>query len=230
MAGLTLIEIMVSVGVFSMIAITIWTATSQTSRTRNIVTEAHDRYHQVRVAMDLITRDIQSAFLSRNRALNEPSHDTIFIGQDHGDEDRLDFAAFTHERRYLNAKESDQAEIAYFVADDKNVQGQKNLIRRESPILDDEPLEGGQYLVVIEDIAAFEVAYFDLEMNDWQDNWNTNDETEEQDLLPYQVRIKLRIHDRRGREIAYGTQIPIPMRNPVIGPDFIPGPPIPVDK
>ena len=228
--GLTLIEIMVSLVVFSMVAITIWTATSQTSRTRDIVTSIHDRYHQVRVAFDMITRDLQSAFLSRNRALNEPSHDTVFIGRDHGEEDRVDFAAFTHQRRYLNTKESDQTEIAYFVEDDDDVQGQKNLIRRESPILDVEPLEGGQYLILIEDIVAFEVEYFDLEMNEWQDTWDTNDETAEQDMLPHQVRVKLKIHDRRGKEIAYGTQIPIPMRNPIIGPDFIPGPPIPVMK
>jgi type II secretion system protein J len=117
-AGLTLIEIMVSLMVFSMVAIAIWTATSQTGRTRNIVVAVHDRNHQIRVAFDMMTRDLQSAFLSSNRPENEPSHDAMFVGQDHGDEDRVDFVSFTHQRRYLNAKESDQAEIAYFIDDD----------------------------------------------------------------------------------------------------------------
>jgi general secretion pathway protein J len=230
--GLTLIEVMVAIAVFSMVAITIWTATSQTARTRDIVTSVHDRYHQVRVAMEMMKRDLSSAFLSRHRALNEPSHDTVFIGRDSGDDDRVDFAAFTHQRRYLDAKESDQCEVGYFIADDPEISGQKNLIRRTSPILDLEPLEGGQYLTLVEDVVGLNLTYFDLEMNDWQDNWDTNDETAQADLLPHQVRITLVIHDRRGEEVTFGSQIAIPMRTPIYlsKGGFIPGPPIPVDK
>ena len=228
--GLTLIEVMVSVAVFSMVAITIWTATSQTARTRDIVTTVHDRSHQIRVAFEMMTRDLQSAFLSSHRALNEPTHDTVFIGQDHGDEDRVDFATFTHERRYLDAKESDQAEVGYFIADDKETSGKKNLIRREAAILDTEPLEGGQYLVLVEDVVTFNLEYYDITLNEWQDNWSSNDETAEVDLLPLQVRIKLTVKDRRENEVTYGTQIPIYMRNPIFSPDFVPGPRVMVDK
>jgi general secretion pathway protein J len=231
-AGLTLIEVMVAIAVFSIVAITIWTATSQTARTRDIVTQVHDRYHQVRVAMEMIKRDLSGSFLSRHRALNEPSHDPVFIGRDHGDEDRVDFASFNHQRRYLDAKESDQCEVAYFIADDPEIRGQKNLVRRTSPILDLEPLEGGQYLTLVEDVVSFNLSYFDIEMNDWQDNWDTSDETAEANLLPHQVRINLVIHDRRGEEAAFGTQTSIPMRTPIYlsKGGFIPGPPVPVDK
>jgi general secretion pathway protein J len=230
--GLTLIEVMVSVAVFSMVAITIWTATSQTARTREIVTAVHDRSHQVRVAFGMMTRDLQAAFLSSHRALNEPDHETVFIGQDHGDEDRVDFAAFTHERRYWDSKESDQCEVGYFLADDKEVSGQMNLIRREDPLLDTEPLEGGQYLVLVEDVSAFELEYFDFEMNDWQDTWDSNDESAEVDTLPHQVRIKLVVKDRRGEDLTFGTQIPIYMRVPLYfsAGQFIPGPRVLVDK
>jgi hypothetical protein len=114
------------------------------------------------------------------------------------------------------------------------VSDQKNLIRRESPVLDLEPLEGGQYLILVEDVVSLELEYFDLEMNDWQDTWDTSDETAEANLLPHQVRIKLVAHNRTGEEVAFATQIPIPMRSFIIGPGtgekFIPGPPIPVDK
>ena len=230
--GLTLIEIMVAIAVFSMVSITIWTATSQTARTRDIVSSVHDRSHQVRAAMEMLKRDLESAFLSRHVGQNEPSHETIFLGQDHGDEDRVDFASFTHQRRYFNAKESDQCEVGYFIADDKEIRGQKNLIRRESPILDLEPLEGGQYLTVLENIASFDLSYFDFEMNEWQDNWDTTDESAEMDRLPPQVRIKMVIFDRRDKEIAYGSQIIIPMRTPIFlgSGQFVPGPHIPVNK
>ncbi len=229
--GLTLIEIMVSVAVFSMVAITIWTATSQTARTRDIVTKVHERNHQVRAAFEMITRDLQAAFLSSHRALNEPDHETVFIGQDHGDEDRVDFVAFTHERRYRDVNESDQAEIGYFIADDKEDSHRKNLVRREDAYLDTEPLEGGQYLVLVENVVAFSLEYYDLEFNEWQDTWDSNDEDAEVDLLPYQVRIKLTALDRRDKEVTYGTQVPIYMRSPLYAtPDFIPGPRVLVDK
>ncbi|MDJ0763748.1 MAG: type II secretion system protein GspJ [Myxococcota bacterium] len=229
-SGLTLIEVLVAVAVLSMVGITIWTATSQTTRTRTIITDAHERFHQVRTAFDYLSRDLTSAFLSKHRGTVEPTHDTVFIGQNSGDEDRLDFAAFTHERRYFDVDESDQCEIGYAIAEDPNVSGQKNLIRRESPILDLEPLEGGQSLILVEDVVAFDVQYFDLPMNEWQDEWDTTEVSGELDTLPHQVRITLVVNDRRGEEVVYGTQIPIPMRTPIYRAPFVPGPPIPVNK
>ncbi|MCP4599952.1 MAG: prepilin-type N-terminal cleavage/methylation domain-containing protein [Proteobacteria bacterium] len=229
-AGLTLIEIMVAVVILAMVGITIWTATSQTTRTRNIITASHDRLHQVRVAFDYLTRDLASAFLSKHRATIEPTHDTVFIGQNQGDDDRIDFIAFTHQRRYLDVDESDQCEVGYFLADDPEISGQKNLIRRESPILDLEPLEGGQYLILIEDVTEFDLKYFDMPMNEWQEEWNTTEATGNIDTLPEQVQIRLVVNDRRGKEVVYGTQIPIPMRTPIYRAPFIPGPPVVVNK
>jgi hypothetical protein len=144
----------------------------------------------------------------------------------------VDFVSFTHQRRYLDAKESDQNEVGYFIADDPEIPGQKNLIRRSAAILDLEPLEGGQYLTLIEDVVSFNLSYYDVEMNDWQDNWDTSDETSEANLLPHQVRINLVIHDRRGEEMMFGTQAAIPMRTPIYlsKGGFIPGPPLPVNK
>jgi general secretion pathway protein J len=228
--GMTLIEIMVAVGVLSMISVTIWSATSQTSRTRTVVIDSHERLHQIRVAFDFLTRDLQSTFLSQHRAPMEPTHDTIFIGEDHGSEDRVDFASFSHQRRYFNAKESDQCEIGYFVEEDPDNPEQKNLIRREAPLLDPEPLEGGQYLVLIQDIAEFNLEYYDLPMEEWQDEWDTTSATGEVGLLPHFIRIRIVSHNRRGEEVSFGTQIQVPMRTAIWRQPFIPGPPMAVTK
>ena len=228
--GLTLIEVLVAVAVMSMVSMTIWAATSQTARTRDIVEESHDRLHQVRVAFDMLSRDLNSAFLSMHRAPVEPSHDTVFIGQDSGEEDRLDFATFTHQRRYPDVNESDQAEVAYFIAEDPEIGKQLNLVRRESPILDVEPLEGGQYLILVEDVVAFDLEYFDFQMNEWQDEWDTTEMTDEAGFLPHQVRIRLVVLDRHGEERVYGSQVAIPMRTPIWRKPFIPGPPLTVTR
>jgi general secretion pathway protein J len=228
--GLTLIEVMVAVAVLSMVSMTIWAATSQTARTRDIVEESHDRLHQVRVAFDMFSRDLSSAYLSMHRAPLEPSHDTVFIGRDSGDEDRVDFATFTHQRRYLDVDESDQCEVAYFVAEDPEDSKQLNLVRREAPILDEEPLEGGQYLILVEDITVFDLQYFDFQMNEWQDEWDTTEMTDEAGFLPHQVRIRLVVYDRRGEERVYGSQVAIPMRTPIWRKPFVPGPPLTVTR
>lgn len=224
----TLIEVMVAIAVLSMVSISIWAATSQTARTRDVVSESHEMHHQIRIAFELFTRDISSAFLSLHRAQLEPTHDTIFLGRDHGSDDRVDFAAFTHQRRYFDVNESDQCEIAYFLADDPDISGQMNLVRRESPILDLEPLEGGQYLVLVEDVAELDIQYFDMAMNEWQDEWDTTEVTGSVAMLPHQVRIRLVIFDAQGDKVTYGTQVAIPMRSAILRAGFVPGPPLTV--
>jgi general secretion pathway protein J len=226
----TLIEVLVALSVMSMIAVSIWAATSQTTRTRQVVQESHDKHHQVRVAFDMLTRDLTSAFLSWNRAQLEPTHDTVFIGEDHGETDRVDFAAFTHERRYFDVKESDQCEVGYFLAPDKEEPERMNLVRRESPVLDAEPLEGGQLLVLVEDVTVFDLQYFDLVMNEWQDAWDTTEVTGQANVLPMQVRIRIVARDRRGDDVAYATQVPIPMRTPILKEGYTPGPPLTVTR
>lgn len=229
--GLTLIEVMLAMSVMAMLGIAIWTATSQTSRTRTVVETTHDHYHQIRVAFEHLARDLSSAFLSNHRALNEPTHNAVFIGENSGDEDRLNLYAFTHERRYLDAKESDQCEVSYFLEDDKDVSGQKNLVRREAPVLDLEPLRGGQYLVLVHNVAAFDLTYFDFVMNEWQDSWDSSELTGESGFLPHQVRIRLVVYDRLEEKMAYGTQIGIPMRTAIWRKyGFLPGQPPPVTK
>jgi general secretion pathway protein J len=229
-AGLTLIEVLVAVAVLSMLSMTIWAATSQTARTRDIVEANHDRMHQVRIAFDMLARDLASAFLSMHRSPLEATHDTVFIARDHGDEDRLDFASFTHQRRYLDVNETDQCEVGYFVAPDPAISKRYNLVRREAPLLDLDPLAGGQYLILVEDVVAFDLQYFDMAMNEWQDEWDTTEMTDEAGFLPHQVRVRLVIHDRNGEEQVYGTQLPIPMRTPIWRQPFIPGPPLAVTR
>jgi len=224
--GFTLIEVMVSVTVIAMVSMSIWAATSQTARTRDVVTETHDLHHQIRIAFDLMSRDLVSAFLSLNRAQLEPTHDTLFLGRDHADDDRVDFAAFTHQRRYFDINESDQCEVAYFLADDPEISGQKNLVRRESPVLDTEPPAGGQNLVLVEDVAAFDLQYFDLAMNEWQDEWNTTEVTGAPAMLPHAVRIKLVVYDTTGEKVAYGTQFGVPMRTAILKKGYVPGEPL----
>ena len=237
--GFTLLEIMVSLAVTGMIAISIWAATSQTTKSRNIIEYSQDKYHEVRVAFDMLNRDLSSAFLSYHRGV-EATHDTIFIGTDGGGEDSIDFASFSHTRRYFDVNESDQAEISYFLANDPEDSGVLNLVRRDSPILDENALDGGQTMILIHNVASFNVEYYDITNKEWQDEWDTTQVSGEGNVLPTQLRLKVVVNERRGaslvndydeefEEVVYGTQISIPLRTPILlVPAFIPGQPLPV--
>lgn len=232
--GFTLIEIMVSIAVTGMIAVAIWAGTSQTTKARNIVEYSQDNFHQVRVAFDMLNRDLSSSFLSRHRSA-DATHDTIFIGSDGGKEDTVDFAAFSHNRRFFNVNESDQAEVSYFLAADTENSEILNLVRRSSPILDDDPLEGGQSLTLVKNVTEFDVQYYDIGQKEWKDEWDTLQAIGQGNVLPIQVRIKLVVNERRGasrinnldeefEQVTYGTQIAIPLRTPLLlVPSFIPG-------
>ncbi len=237
--GFTLIEIMISLVVIGMISITISAATSQTAKTADIVGTAQNNYHQVQVAFDMITRDLTSVFLSYHRAPLEVAHDTIFIGRDEGEKDSIDFAAFSHTRRFFDAKESDQAEISYYVEADPEESDVLNLMRREAAVLDDDAIHGGTHMILVHNIAGFDMQYYDIVNKEWKDDWSTTQASGEGSMLPMQVRIRLTVNERLGvghfnsqddvyRKTTYGTQIPIPMRTPILLPWWIPGPPLEV--
>ncbi len=239
--GFTLMEVMISLAVVGVIALAIWAATSQTAKARDIVETTQDIHHQVRVAFDMINRDISSTFLSDHRAPLEVAHDTIFVGTDGGREDSLDFAAFSHNRRFFDADESDQAEISYYLANDPEDRDVVNLVRRASPVLDEKPTEGGQTLILVRNVSAFDLQFYDIENKEWKDEWDTTNFTGEGSKLPTQVRIRLSVNERVGpgrlnrrdneyREVAYGTQMPVPMRTPLLLPFWIPGMPLGVNE
>ncbi|MBN2716189.1 MAG: prepilin-type N-terminal cleavage/methylation domain-containing protein [Deltaproteobacteria bacterium] len=237
--GFTLLEIMVSMAVTGMIGISIWAAASQTTKSRNIIEYSQDKYHEVRVAFDMMNRDFSSAFLSYHRG-PEATHDTIFIGTDSGNQDSVDFAAFSHTRRYFDVNESDQAEISYYLAADAEDSSIMNLVRRDSPILDKDALNGGQTMILIHNVAELNIEYYDIANKEWQDEWDTTQATGEGNVMPTQLRIRLVVNERRGASradgrddefegVVYGTQISIPLRTPILlVPVFIPGQPLTV--
>src|SRR5262249_5072853 len=82
--GLTLIEVLVSIGVLAVIATLIYGAFDGMSRSRKGLARIGDRYHQGRGALARIAREVQAAFLSRHMPLdkNQAIRLTAFVGQD----------------------------------------------------------------------------------------------------------------------------------------------------
>lgn len=216
--GLTLLEIMVSLGIIALIATLIYGALDGMSKSREGLSRIGDRYHQGRTALSRITRELQSAYISAQVPLNPAlvTRGTVFAGRDSGHEDRVDFTAFAHRRLKRNAHESDQCELSYFMARDPDVPGKMDLVRREDPQIDLQPDKGGTVLVVAEDVAEFDLRYFDPVTQQWTESWDTLQASGQFGRLPSQVKVSLVLNHGPGdKPIRFQTKVPIQMQLPL---------------
>jgi general secretion pathway protein J len=216
--GLTLIEVLVSIGILALIATLIYGAFDGMSRSRKGITRLGDRYHQGRAAMARITRELQSAFLSRHVPPNriQPVRLTAFAGQDSSPADRLDFTAFAHRRLLRGTHESDQCEIGYFASRDPEKSGKLDLVRRESKYIDEEPTKGGVVNVLAEDIEQLNIQYLDPMTSEWADSWDSTQAAGQFERLPSEVRVVLVLKGGPGDQpIKFESKVAIPMQVPL---------------
>jgi general secretion pathway protein J len=218
-AGLTLIEVLISVTILALVASLIYGAFDGMSRSRQGLARINDRYHQGRSALSRMSRELQGAFISAHQPLvvSQAVRNTVFWGKDSSTTDRIDFNSFSHRRLARDAHESDQNELSYFVSRDPEAPGQKmDLVRRESTLLDLEPDKGGIIQVLAEDIESFDVQYLDQATGEWSDTWDSSQPAAQYGRLPLQVRITLMLRGGIGdRPIKLTTKIPLTMQAPL---------------
>jgi general secretion pathway protein J len=216
--GMTLVELMIAVAVLAMITSMVWASFSETTRTKTVIEERQARGHEVRLAMSRMAREIAEAFLTKNYS-NEgqlvTTPKSIFASEDRPPFDRIDFAAFAHHRLYRDANESDQSEISYFVTTDRQDRSMDNLVRRESSRIDEDPRHGGTVLVMVEDVAEFDLTFFDVQSQEWVDFWDTASLDGQPDRLPAFVKILLVVNQGEGRTRRFVEKVSIPIENPI---------------
>ena len=212
--GLTLIEILVAVGIFALVASLVYGAFDGLARGREGAERVGDRYHQGRSAVSRIAREVQSAFLSLHQPLDQSfaSRKTIFVGAPGTPAARLDFTSFSHQRINAGTHESDQNELSYFGSPNPN--HGVDLVRRESPFIDIDPQHGGVVQVMAEDIRSFSLEYLDQVNGEWQREWDSTQITEAL-RLPAQVRIELVLTGDQGEAVPFVTKVPIMIQAPL---------------
>lgn len=216
--GMTLLEVLVSLGILAMISLLIYGAFDSLSRGRRGEAMRVDRARQGRDALDRIQREIQSAFLSMHAPTNQAliTRTTAFIAQNSGDFDRLDFASFSHRRIEKESHESDQAELGYFVVKDPDNDDKKDLVRREQALIDTDPKRGGVVNVLAEDVELFDLRYLDPLTGQWTDSWDTTQITGQFNRLPLEVRITIALKGvKNSPPFRYSTKIILPSQQPL---------------
>ncbi len=213
--GFTLLEVMLAVGILALVGTMVYGGFAQTALNKARVESDVDHYRSVHMALERIVRELSMTFVSTHV---NPSPDlrtvqTAFIGTDAGSEDRLDFTSFSHRRLYRDARESDQNEISYFVAEHPEKRGERVLARREQNRIDEDPRRGGKSQILIEGVQEFNLEYFDPLLSEWVSTWATDDPFAQANRLPTQVRVRITVDDpyRPGKTNTFGTRAAIPI-------------------
>jgi len=218
--GFTLIEVLIAVGVLAMISTLIYGAFSGLRTSKEGVSRLSGRYHEGRQAIARIARELQSAYVSLHRPLDQSTQvvKTAFIGKRGSPADRLDFNSFSNRRFDRDSHESDQCEISYFGSPDPKRSSVVDLARRVSKQLDLEPEKGGRVDVLATDIDLFELSYLDPMTGMWTEDWDTTQAIGQPDRLPLQVRVLLVLNGGqrpglgRGQStIRFATKVALPI-------------------
>jgi general secretion pathway protein J len=214
-AGVTMLEVIVVTAILAMIAVSLAGAFQHTALIRTRLGGRQERDHVARVAMSTLSRDLRGAFLSAhvNPMPNLVASITTFVGTHDTAGSRLDFTAFTHRRLMRDSHEGDACELGYRVEARRGADGHFDLVRRESPRIDIDPRRGGVVDVLVPDVSAFELRYYDSGSDTWIDTWDTTSATAQGGRLPTRVRITLTLVDVDGHDRRYVTETDLPIQD-----------------
>ena len=220
--GLSLIEVLVAISVLAMVSMLIYGAFAGMRRSKEGIERINNRYREGRLAMNRITRDLESAYISSHLPINQALavQETLFVGKRGTPADRLDFTSFSHRRLDKSAPESDQAELSYFSSPDPDDSDVVDLARRVSARIDRDPDRGGRVEVLATDIDLFALEYLDPLSGQWVETWDTTQTIGQKDRMPLQVRVILVLNggarsgaERGQQTIRLVTKVALPIQN-----------------
>jgi type II secretory pathway component PulJ len=190
---MTLLEVMVAIAILTFMMAITWRSFNSTARAKIDMDVVQERQHEIRIALNRIVADLESAYLSANENQSEQERRTVFIGKESGSVDELRFSSLGHIVLWADANESEQTLIAYQQETDPEDSSKTNLMRRESRRLSNENWENepAEVDVLLRDIKKVSFEYFDVKDRDWKKRWNSTQTDGERGRMPLFVRIKL---------------------------------------
>lgn len=207
-AGMTLIELMVSMAIMISMLTIAWSTFSGGLRIKRNSEVINERFHEIRVAMGRMVDDMSAAYISANEDQNQQERRTLFIGKDGSDVDELRFTSMAHRVLWADANESEQTLIYYYAEDDPDKSGQTNLIRRESRRTSNEQWEQepAEIEVLLRDIQKVEFEYYDWREKDWRETWDSTKVDGQRGKVPSRVRFVIELENKQGDELKFTGQ------------------------
>ena len=216
--GFTLLEVLLALTIFSLIALTTSNQINVIRNTKDTALKQIEQFDALRSAIAIIRNDLSQCFHKRYSDLGEtlrtalargePVPHTLFDGR----RNQIIFTSLSQRNFYSNRREGLQTEISYFLetqrGSDKGV-----LLKRESPLIDGNLFEGGSIYTILEGVTKLEFKFWDDKLSRWTEDWNS-DAGVTRDLFPKAVKILLATWDPKlNKEVSIETAFKISFPN-----------------
>jgi len=221
---MTLIEVMLAVAILATLMALVAGTVASSFRFRRAALDKFDRYREVQQALERVTREVGSAFVTNvgettvTNERREVTYATTFEGKD----DELTFTSFSHVRTRAGEAAGDQTEITYRIESHEDDDGRqiRSLVRRSDAPIDDKPDRGGAKYVMLRDVESVRFEFWDGDQeiagDAWVRSWDAINDHDGR--LPARVRVTVEVkHPLQPREtLTFSTQAQIQLRDPVI--------------
>jgi prepilin-type N-terminal cleavage/methylation domain-containing protein len=207
-AGFTLVELLLALFLFALIAGVVFAAFAAVARGVEKGRQSIELYRVGRVALLHMAQEVGAA-------MPPPTGSTTGLrGKKHADgsgtgHNRIDFLTVPYRRYSDRVPSYELCHVAYYVAE--NAQGKMALFRDEDCSGDeDERREHATRLELTDLAVGLDITYFDAEKE--HEEWPPNTDDQSLLLLPCYVRLALTLRDTQQYERAFITTVALPMR------------------
>jgi type II secretion system protein J len=187
----TLVEILVAIGIFSMVLAAIYSTWTAILRSSKVGLEAAAAVQRARIASRTIEETLGSV---QSFALNRNYY--AFVSEN-GSEALLSFVSrlspsFPRSGKFAGL---DVRRVTFSVEQGRD--GGRQLVLRQAPLLMEMDKDEKNYpLVVAKNVKEFKTEFWDTRLQDWIDEWKQTNQ------IPTMVRVTLKLADS-----AYSTQV-----------------------
>jgi general secretion pathway protein J len=198
--GFTLIEVLIAVVLLAIISVLVFQSMGSMAGSRERFETRSQVYRGANVFLDRMTRELATTVLYANIELlgvsanGEQMSKSVFSGANNGDQDKLTFDNLSHTRYLKDSKESDLAEVTYFLEPQEEGDGLFVIKRREKCPLDAEPGEKGKVTVLLDGVRELNFRYYDPVKGEYQEEWDTT-KLDFANRLPRAVELTLVLQD-----------------------------------
>lgn len=197
-AGFTLVEVLLVVMIMSMMFVSISQLMQAARRTRDTIHNFQEMQLAGPAVLEMITRDLRGIFTTaRPRATWLEVYDRTVNGQD---ADRIDFVTTTdslvmHKVGLDRSIRADINEVGYVIRPNPENDEFLEIYRREDFGVDDEPLRGGEYTFLSDQVKDLNIEVFTEDGPDAEplEEWGPRSGDPELVGLPAWIRISLTV-------------------------------------
>ncbi|HEV2207524.1 MAG TPA: prepilin-type N-terminal cleavage/methylation domain-containing protein [Verrucomicrobiae bacterium] len=192
--GFTLVEILIAMGILSLVLAAIYSSWTAILRASKVGTETAAAVQRARMASRTIEESLGSAV---SFAANQQYY---FFDAENGDNSSLSFVTHLGPSFPRSGKFGDFTVRRVTFTVEKGRDGTSDLMLRQQPLLMDMDKDEQEFpLVLAKDVKSFKTEFWDLQLQDWTDEWKQTNQ------LPVMVKVSLEIADnplsaRKARE------------------------------